>query len=120
MQRQANSLSAPPQSLPRCVLQGLSLGASARVNAPGEACPPAGDVGGSRECAPEVPALKWLLNFLSPPKDDMVLEAAVASQSRYIITHNLRDFTGSGIEGHFGITPIRPREFLHLLRSREL
>ena len=31
---------------------------------------------------------------LKDPNDDMVLEAAVASQSRYIITHNLRDFTG--------------------------
>ena len=50
----------------------------------------------------------------------MVLEAAVASQSRYIITHNLRDFTGSGIEASFGIVPVRPREFLHRLRSREL
>ena len=58
--------------------------------------------------------------WLKDPKDDMVLEAAVASQSRYIITHNLRDFTGSGIEEYFGIMPIRPREFLHRLRSREL
>jgi len=58
--------------------------------------------------------------WLKDPKDDMVLEAAVASQSRYIITHNLRDFTGSGIEEYFGIVPLRPREFLHRLRSREL
>jgi putative PIN family toxin of toxin-antitoxin system len=58
--------------------------------------------------------------WLKDPQDDMVLEAAVASQSRYIITHNLRDFTGSEIETYFGIVPIRPREFLHRLRSREL
>jgi putative PIN family toxin of toxin-antitoxin system len=58
--------------------------------------------------------------WLKDPKDDMVLEAAVASQSRYIITHNLRDFTGSGIEEYFGIVPLRPREFLHRLRRREL
>ena len=58
--------------------------------------------------------------WLKDPKDDMVLEAAVASQSRYIITHNLRDFTGSGIEEHCGIVPLRPRAFLHRLRSREL
>ncbi len=58
--------------------------------------------------------------WLKDPQDDMVLEAAVASQRRYIITHNLRDFTGSRIEEHFGIVPIRPREFLHRLRSREL
>jgi hypothetical protein len=50
----------------------------------------------------------------------MVLETAVASQSRYIMTHNLRDFTGSEIEEYFCIVPIRPREFLHRLRSREL
>jgi hypothetical protein len=50
----------------------------------------------------------------------MVLEAAVASHGRYIITHNLRDFSGSGIEASFGIVPVRPREFLHRLRSREL
>lgn len=58
--------------------------------------------------------------WLKDPKDDMVLEAAVASQSRYIITHNLRDFTGSRIEESFGIVPMRPREFFHRLRSREL
>jgi predicted nucleic acid-binding protein len=58
--------------------------------------------------------------WLKDPKDDMVLEAAVASQSHYIITHNLRDFTGSGIEASFGMVPVRPREFLHRLRSREL
>jgi putative PIN family toxin of toxin-antitoxin system len=58
--------------------------------------------------------------WLTDPKDDMVLEAAVASQSRYIITHNLRDFTGSRVEEYFGIVPIRPREFLYRLRSQEL
>lgn len=54
------------------------------------------------------------------PNDDMVLEAAVASQSRYIVTHNLRDFIGCGIEEQFGITPLRPREFFYRLRSQEL
>ena len=58
--------------------------------------------------------------WLKDPQDDMVLEAAVASQSRYIVTHNLRDFTGSEIEAYFGIRPIRPREFLHRLRSQAL
>ncbi len=58
--------------------------------------------------------------WLKDPGDDMVLEAAVASQSRYIVTHNLRDFTGSGIEQHFNVLPIRPQAFLHRLRSQEL
>ncbi|GJQ57386.1 MAG: putative toxin-antitoxin system toxin component, PIN family [Candidatus Scalindua sp. AMX11] len=47
--------------------------------------------------------------FLKDPKDDLVLEAAVASQSRIIITHNIRDF--KGIE-KFGIEAILPREYL--------
>jgi predicted nucleic acid-binding protein len=62
--------------------------------------------------------LRWR-PWLKDPKDDTVLEAAVASQSRYIITHNLRDLAGSGIEEHFGVLPLRPREFLHHLRSHE-
>ncbi|MDM8522349.1 putative toxin-antitoxin system toxin component, PIN family [Desulfococcaceae bacterium HSG8] len=33
--------------------------------------------------------------WLSDPKDDMVPETAVASQSRYIVTYNLTDFRGS-------------------------
>ena len=58
--------------------------------------------------------------WLKDPNDDMVLEAAVSSQSRYIITHNLRDFTACGIEAQFGMTPLCPREFIHYLRRQEL
>ncbi|MFQ5687235.1 MAG: putative toxin-antitoxin system toxin component, PIN family [Candidatus Scalindua sp.] len=47
--------------------------------------------------------------FLKDPKDDLVLEAAVASQSSIIITHNIRDF--EGIE-EFSIEAILPREYL--------
>ncbi len=32
--------------------------------------------------------------YLADPKDDMVLEPAVASEADFIITHNLRDFEG--------------------------
>ena len=53
--------------------------------------------------------------WLRDPEDDMVLEAAVASQSRYIVTHNVRDFKHQGIEKHFGIEPITPKEFLNIL-----
>jgi len=53
---------------------------------------------------------------LGDPKDDMVLELAVASKSRYIITHNLRDFRG--IEEYFGITPVTPGEFLKIIRKQ--
>ena len=50
--------------------------------------------------------------WLKDPKDDMVLEAALASQSRYLVTHNLKDFRNKGIERNFGIYPISPKEFL--------
>jgi len=52
--------------------------------------------------------------FLRDPKDDMVLELAGASQSSWIITYNLRDFTDVG---HFGIQAITPDQFLTILRS---
>ena len=47
--------------------------------------------------------------FLKDPKDDMVLEVAVESESEYIVTHNVRDF--SGIE-QFGLEAISPRQLL--------
>jgi putative PIN family toxin of toxin-antitoxin system len=48
--------------------------------------------------------------FLKDPKVDLVLEAAVASQSRYLITFNLRDF--ADVEKQFGIKVVTPQEFL--------
>ena len=51
--------------------------------------------------------------FLRDPDDDMVLECAVASSSRYIVTHNVKDFkrcTALNVEA------ITPAEFLTLLR----
>ncbi len=53
--------------------------------------------------------------WLSDPKDDMVLELAVASSSRYIVTHNLRDFANIDT---FGIEAITPGRFLELLRGQ--
>jgi len=47
--------------------------------------------------------------FLRDPKDDMVLELAVGSDSRFIVTHNTRDFAGAG---QFGVRVLTPREFL--------
>jgi len=47
--------------------------------------------------------------FLRDPKDDMVLELAVASKSNFIITYNKRDFKGSE---DFGIKALTPKEFL--------
>lgn len=50
---------------------------------------------------------------LTDEGDDMVFEVAVAAQARYIITHNVRDFAAA-VE--FGIEPIRPADFLKLIR----
>lgn len=47
--------------------------------------------------------------YLKDPKDDLVLEIAVKSESKYIITFNTRDFKGCD---KFGITAITPREFI--------
>ena len=50
--------------------------------------------------------------FLKDLKDDLVLEVAVASQSKYIITSNKRDFTG--VE-QFGLKALTPKIFLEKL-----
>ncbi len=47
--------------------------------------------------------------FLTDQKDDMVLEAAVNGQCRYIVTFNINDFAGTD---RFAVEAIRPRDFL--------
>lgn len=53
--------------------------------------------------------------FLRDPDDDMVLEAAVASGSQFIVTHNMKDFRRVG---EFKVRAIKPADFLSLLRSK--
>lgn len=43
--------------------------------------------------------------YLRDPDDDMVLECAVASGSRYIVTHNVADFRGVDSLGIQAVTP---------------
>ena len=52
--------------------------------------------------------------FLRDPDDDMVLECVVASGSRYLVTHKLRDFQKIT---ELGVQPVTSAEFLQLLRS---
>ena len=52
--------------------------------------------------------------WLKDPKDDMVLELAVAAKSEYIVTYNLKDF--SNIQ-KFGIEAITPGRFLKILNE---
>lgn len=47
--------------------------------------------------------------FLKDPKDEMILELAVAGSCTYIVTFNKRDFVGVR---KFGIRVVTPREFL--------
>lgn len=49
---------------------------------------------------------------LKDPKDDHILELAIESQSRYIITYNKRDFKGVD---KFGIEVLTPKEFLEII-----
>ncbi len=51
--------------------------------------------------------------YLKDPKDDHVLEVAVASKTKIIVTHNLRDFKGVG---KFGIKAITPGNFLEVIK----
>ena len=50
--------------------------------------------------------------ILSDPKDDHVLELAVASGSRYIVTYNKKDFSGLD---RFGVEVVNAKEMLQIL-----
>jgi putative PIN family toxin of toxin-antitoxin system len=54
--------------------------------------------------------------FLKDPDDDLVLEVAVEARCDFIVTFNLKDF--SGIE-KFGLRAITPQRFLNRLRSKQ-
>jgi putative PIN family toxin of toxin-antitoxin system len=47
--------------------------------------------------------------FLTDPKDDMLLELAVAARCQSIVTYNVRDFAGTEM---FGISVLEPGPFL--------
>ena len=51
---------------------------------------------------------------LNDPKDDMVLELALAAECKYIVTHNLRDFR---IQTRGALKVVTPGEFLKLLKE---
>ena len=51
---------------------------------------------------------------LPDPKDDLVLELALAGRASFIVTHNLRDF--QGVED-LGIRAVTPDEFLSIVFS---
>jgi putative PIN family toxin of toxin-antitoxin system len=60
---------------------------------------------------------KWKIHYLwrpklSDPNDEMILELAVTSQSKFIITYNKSDFREAK---EFGISVLNPVEFLNKL-----
>ena len=52
---------------------------------------------------------------LRDPRDELVLELAVAAGCRYIVTHNVRDFAGAE---QFGIVALPPAAYLRHLGER--
>jgi len=50
--------------------------------------------------------------FLTDPDDELILELALASASRYTVTHNRGDFQDAG---RFGLSVLTPGEFLRVL-----
>lgn len=62
-------------------------------------------------CAVAVPARVFYLwrPFLKDPKDDMVLEAAVAAGCSHLVTFNTRDFVGAR---RFGVQIVTPQAML--------
>lgn len=50
--------------------------------------------------------------LLRDPNDDFVLELAIASSSKYIVTYNVKDFVGCE---SFGIMALKPLDFLKLI-----
>ncbi len=47
--------------------------------------------------------------YLSDPKDDLILELAVASKTKTIVTHNIKDFKGIN---KFGVKAVTPKILL--------
>ena len=52
---------------------------------------------------------------LPDPDDDLILELAVASSCRYIVTHNLRHFRGVK---KWGIEAVKPSDFLKQIERK--
>jgi putative PIN family toxin of toxin-antitoxin system len=52
--------------------------------------------------------------FLSDPKDDHLLEVAVAAGASHVITHNVKDFRQSE---ELGVECVTPVDFLRFLRK---
>jgi len=52
---------------------------------------------------------------LRDPRDELLLELAVAAQCEHVITHNVRDFAGAE---QFGVTALTPGDYLNRMGVR--
>jgi putative PIN family toxin of toxin-antitoxin system len=52
---------------------------------------------------------------LRDPRDELLLELAVAARCQYIVTHNVKDFAGAET---FGVVALRPAAYLRHLGER--
>jgi len=50
--------------------------------------------------------------YLADPKDDMLLELALAGSAQFIVTFNIHDFAGAE---NLGIRAVTPRDFLAII-----
>jgi putative PIN family toxin of toxin-antitoxin system len=51
--------------------------------------------------------------YLNDPKDDHVLELAVSSETKIIVTHNIKDYKGSD---KFGVRAMTPKKLLEEIK----
>ena len=54
--------------------------------------------------------------YLRDSGDDKILEVAFNATAKYIVTHNMKDFTG--VDDLFNIKVITPKQFLNILREK--
>lgn len=112
---QTNPSNTPSENSPLVVAahagRGLSISLLPTVHRPLLTDTPlqARSPGSGVPSTPRTPASGVGRPVLSDQKDDMVLEAAVNGQCRYIVTFNVSDFAGAD---RFAVEPIRPRDFL--------
>lgn len=88
-------------------LQLASLG-SARAQAPGRTAEPRGALPPEAKASPHPSGVA----HSQYPRDELVLELAVAAGCSHLVTYNVRDFAGAE---RFGVTVIRPSAYLRTI-----
>ena len=72
---------------------------------------------GGRRCGPAAANRRFSILRIKGapnPRDEFILELAVASASQAVVTHNVRDFRGAEM---FGVRIVTPAAFLRLIEE---